>query len=109
MTRQFLLRSPNGTEVVLRRKLLIGRASTCDIVFGDRTVSRQHATVWQEYGAAYVRDMGSANGTYVNGAKAEGMVRLNAGDELKFGNVHLRLVSRTRRLLRSKLPHTQKR
>lgn len=109
MTRQFLLRSPNGTEVVLRRKLLIGRASLCDIVLGDRTVSRQHATVWQEYGAVYVRDMGSANGTYVNGAKAEGMVRLNAGDKLQLGNVHLRLVSRRGRPLRSKIPHIQKR
>jgi pSer/pThr/pTyr-binding forkhead associated (FHA) protein len=95
MTRQFLLRSPNGRDQALHRKLLIGRASTCDIVFSDRTVSRQHATVWQEYGAVYVRDLGSVNGTYVNGAKAEGMVRLNAGDELQLGNVHLRLVVAT--------------
>jgi pSer/pThr/pTyr-binding forkhead associated (FHA) protein len=95
MTGQFRLRSPNGTEVALRRKLLIGRASTCDIVFSDRTVSRQHATVWEEYGAVYVRDMGSANGTYVNGARAEGMVRLNPGDELQIGNVRLLLEAAT--------------
>ena len=91
MTGQFLLRSADGTDYILHRKLLIGRATQCDVVLKDRTVSRQHAMVWDEYGAVYVRDMGSANGTYVNGVKVEGMVRLNLGDEVLFGNVHLRV------------------
>jgi hypothetical protein len=48
--------------------------------------------------------MGSANGTYVNGAIAEGMVRLNAGDELQLGNVHLRLVVATQAAVKEQDP-----
>ncbi|MBU1240421.1 FHA domain-containing protein [Myxococcota bacterium] len=48
--------------------IIIGRdPSTCHIVSNDASVSRQHAQIYIDYGFLYLHDMGSSNGTWVNG------------------------------------------
>ena len=48
---------------------LIGRGETAAIRLADSSVSRQHATIRYEYANFWVVDLGSANGTFVNGSQ----------------------------------------
>lgn len=70
-------------------KMIIGRHSTNDIPLPDRTVSKRHAVVGRVRGQAVVKDLGSRNGTFVNGQKVEKAI-LSCGDRLKVGSVMLR-------------------
>src|SRR5688572_11065279 len=49
--------------------LVVGRAPTSDIAIFDPTISRRHAEVQLTESGIHVRDLGSSNGTYLNGAK----------------------------------------
>jgi pSer/pThr/pTyr-binding forkhead associated (FHA) protein len=69
--------------------LIIGRHSTNDIPLPDRTVSKRHAVLGRVRGQAVVKDLGSRNGTYVNGERVEKAILL-CGDRLKVGSVMLR-------------------
>lgn len=70
-------------------KMIIGRQSTNDIPLPDRTVSKRHAVIGRVRGQAVVKDLGSRNGTFVNGQKVEKAI-LASGDRLKVGSVALR-------------------
>jgi len=63
----------------------IGRAG-CDVDLNDPDVSRRHAVIRQGETGMALEDLGSTNGTWVNGLRIEGMVELAAGDEVRFGN-----------------------
>jgi pSer/pThr/pTyr-binding forkhead associated (FHA) protein len=54
-------------------------------------VSRRHALVRVTAAGATVEDLGSTNGTYVNGSPVEGVVPLGFGDVIQIGQVRLRL------------------
>ncbi len=71
---------------------VVGRAAGCDIVLVDPTVSRRHAELGCGRDEVAVRDLGSANGVFVDGQRVEQAV-VHAGNELSFGAVALRLVS----------------
>jgi adenylate cyclase len=66
--------------------LIVGRAVTSDLAVVDATVSRQHAELRARPDGVEVRDLGSSNGTFVNGAAIETAVAL-VGDEVMFGKV----------------------
>jgi pSer/pThr/pTyr-binding forkhead associated (FHA) protein len=69
------------------RVVAIGRSSGCDVVLPDDTVSGRHAEISTD-GAIYtVRDLGSRNGTWVNGQKVTAPCPLNAGDRVAFGQI----------------------
>lgn len=70
-------------------RLTIGRQSTNDIALPDRTISKRHAIVGRVKGQTVVKDLGSRNGTFVNGEKVEKSILLS-GDRLKVGSVSLR-------------------
>jgi MshEN domain/FHA domain len=70
-------------------KMIIGRQSTNNIPLPDRTVSKRHAVVGRVKGQTVVKDLGSRNGTFVNGQKVEKAILAN-GDRLKVGSVTLR-------------------
>ncbi len=70
-------------------KMIIGRQSTNDIPLPDRTVSKRHAVIGRVRGQAVVKDLGSRNGTFVNGQKLEKAI-LASGDRLKVGSVTFR-------------------
>ena len=69
---------------------LVGRAPTNDLSVVDATISRKHAELHWVSEALHVRDLGSSNGTFVNGAKIES-APLAAGDRVTFGKVEFRL------------------
>lgn len=71
----------------------VGRQDDCDGVLDDPTVSRRHAVVELDAGGLTLRDLGSRNGTAVNGSPVVGSVRLHAGDVVSFGSVEARVES----------------
>jgi hypothetical protein len=68
-----------------------GRA---DVVVADRTVSRLHAAIERVTGGWVIQDLGSKNGTYVNGARLSGPRALHTGDEIRLGGVRLQFRAR---------------
>lgn len=64
--------------------LLIGRAPECDLELADSTVSRRHAEIVRDGDAWFVRDLGSSNGTKVNGSGVTDQM-LHDGDEIRLG------------------------
>ena len=69
---------------------LVGRAPTCDIPIIDPTISRRHAEVQLGDGGVQVRDLGSSNGTFVNGKRVEAGP-IAPGDMVTFGKVEFTL------------------
>jgi hypothetical protein len=67
----------------------IGRSEENDVFLVDPSVSRMHAVVEVEGSEPVVRDLGSTNGTFVNGERVEAQP-LRHGDELTFGNTRMR-------------------
>jgi hypothetical protein len=63
--------------------LRIGRGEECDVVLPDRQVSRYHLRIVHDEMGYAVEDLGSKNGTYVNGAPVRGSVHLQDGDEIQ--------------------------
>ncbi len=63
--------------------VVIGRQEDCDIILADRQVSRHHARVFWRNESYYIEDLGSKNGTHVNGQAVFGAVRLEDGDEIQ--------------------------
>ena len=71
----------------IREIIVIGRGAESNFVANDGSVSRQHAQII-DYGTYYtVVDLGSTNGTFVNGRRVTSETTLHAGDVLKVGNV----------------------
>ncbi len=66
--------------------LVVGREHSCDIPLSAEDVSRRHAVLEGEDGDWRVRDLESANGTWVNGRRVSER-RLKPGDEIRFGRV----------------------
>jgi pSer/pThr/pTyr-binding forkhead associated (FHA) protein len=78
---------PNpGTVTELTKEVsLIGRDVTNDIVIGDAEVSRQHARITRTPGGYVLEDLGSTNGTFVNGERLTTPRVLNPGDLIALG------------------------
>ena len=71
---------------VADNRALIGRAPDSDIVLSEAMVSRHHAVVFRARGGAWLTDLGSANGTQLNGvAIGEQPVPVTTGDAVTFG------------------------
>ena len=77
----------DGHKIQLTTELtLIGRASSNDIVVDDVEVSRQHAGIRGDRGGHWIEDLGSRNGTFVNGVQLEGEgKRLRDNDRIELG------------------------
>lgn len=69
-----------------RRSLIVGRDPACDLVIDDVEVSRRHARLLAQGGGYTVEDLGSTNGTFVNGERTSGITPLNPGDTLRLGD-----------------------
>jgi pSer/pThr/pTyr-binding forkhead associated (FHA) protein len=88
-----VVRGPNaGSRFLLDRDATtVGRHPDSDIFLDDVTVSRRHAEVLREEGGVRVRDLGSLNGSYVNGDRVEERA-LTTGDEVQIGRFKLLFV-----------------
>ena len=72
-------------ELVGQRPLTLGRSRYCDVVVAHDTVSRRHAELWREGDRFYVTDLGSSNGTWVDGRRVDRERRVRRGDQILLG------------------------
>lgn len=70
-------------------EFILGRSPSCDIVIDDMLASRVHAKITISEGAVVLRDLGSANGVYVNSARIDMPTPLRDGDRLLIGTKEL--------------------
>ncbi len=78
-----------GLELPVDRDwTVIGRGRSADVVIADPTISRAHAAIGYDGEGFFVEDLGSTNGTSVNG-KREPRTPLSSGDEIQLGKLVL--------------------
>jgi hypothetical protein len=68
----------------------LGRSRQCDVVLNDPNVSRQHAEIRPRGGSWVLNDLGSTNGSSLNGRRIEGPEVLKPGDEVEVGTSKIR-------------------
>lgn len=90
---KFISGKYQGGEFPLKgdKQLIIGRSSELDIVLVEDMVSRKHAKITLSAGKITIEDLGSTNGTFVNGEKVKSS-RLKEGDRILVGTSILKLV-----------------
>jgi hypothetical protein len=81
---------PPGTQ----RRFTIGREAACDMTLADMTVSRWHAGLDRDGDGWLLADLGSTNGTRLNGWRVGGPVPVRPGDLVTFGSVTFVLAER---------------
>ncbi len=82
---------PSGQRIALDRPVIvIGRLPECDVALADPNVSRKHTEVRASGTGFVARDLGSTNGTMVNGIRLQADQPLNDGDILSVGSTHMR-------------------
>jgi hypothetical protein len=81
----------DGRRVVIGSSgATIGRSRQCDVVIDDGNVSRQHAEIRPRGGSWVISDLGSTNGTSVNGRPIQGPEVLRPGDDVSLGGAKIR-------------------
>jgi len=93
-TLKFISGKYQGGEFPLRpnREIIIGRSSDLDMVLVEDMVSRKHAKITTDEHSVSIQDLGSTNGTFVNGEKIRA-VRLKEGDRILVGTSIIKLVT----------------
>jgi len=82
--------NPGKTIPIEKSEIFIGRDIANDVLINDAEVSRRHARISIQAGNYVIEDLGSTNGTFVNGQKLAGPRVLRVGDTVMFGeNVSL--------------------
>ena len=89
--RSFFLQASDGTQHSIDQATVIGRVAPGGLQLADPEVSRNHAEVSPEGDALSIRDLGSANGTFVNGARISAPTRLKSGDSIRVGNTQFQV------------------
>ncbi len=80
-------RARKGSAFAVQAELTIGRATTCTVGVPDDTFASQlHARVFRRDGGVWVEDLGSTNGTHLNGQRIVSPTQLAKGDRLQIGN-----------------------
>src|SRR5687767_11582865 len=74
------------------RAIIVGRSSDLDMVLVEEMVSRKHAKIEMREGAIQIEDLGSTNGTFVNGERIV-KSRLKEGDRVLIGSNILKVIS----------------
>ncbi len=91
---RLIIRSPEGGErevVLSSASSTIGKTPDNTIVVADGSISRKHATIVLREGQCFIKDLGSLNGTLVNGNRlGEQEQLLNEGDEITIGRTRIR-------------------
>ncbi|MCI0459451.1 MAG: FHA domain-containing protein [Gemmataceae bacterium] len=71
---------------ITREEFLIGRGSDCDLRLGSSAISRHHCLIRVRGDEALVLDLGSSNGTFLNGQRVRSQATLHSGDQLRVGS-----------------------
>jgi len=82
------LRNQPGRTIEVLDGARLGRSSHCDVVLDDTTVSKQHAQIRFDEDVR-IEDMGSTNGTFVNGRRVEVPTPLKRGDRIALGTAKI--------------------
>src|SRR5947209_2542430 len=96
--RSYVLRFISGKyqggefPVVPEKQILVGRSSDLDMVLVEDMVSRKHARIAMQSDQIWIEDLGSTNGTFVNGEKIK-RARLKEGDRVLIGTSILKLIA----------------
>jgi pSer/pThr/pTyr-binding forkhead associated (FHA) protein len=82
--------NPGETFIIDQEEVIVGRDEVNDIVINDPEVSRRHARLmkserYPKEGRVYIEDLGSTNGTFVNGTSISNVEQLRSGDVITFG------------------------
>ena len=88
---RFRLRSPDGDIALPEGRFYVGRSRECQLFLDDPLVSRRHAVLFVDGGRVVLEDLGSRNGTLLNGERVLGTVELSAGDRVTIGVRQLEL------------------
>ncbi len=92
-----LLYAPNFEQLapaypLYTGEVVLGRDATCSVCIPEQAVSRQHARIYEHGGAFFVKDLGSRNGTLVNGTYVDERA-LAPGDEVRVGDAIFKFVA----------------
>jgi pSer/pThr/pTyr-binding forkhead associated (FHA) protein len=79
-----------GTAFDVSNGAMMGRADNSEIRVDDNFASSAHARIFQRSDFIYVEDMGSTNGTYLNGRQIRTAERLKASDVIRIGDTEYR-------------------
>src|SRR5471030_582991 len=96
--RSYVLRFISGKyqggefPVAADKQILVGRSSDLDMVLVEDMVSRKHARIAMQTDQIWIEDLGSTNGTFVNGEKIK-RARLKEGDRVLIGTSILKLIA----------------
>jgi pSer/pThr/pTyr-binding forkhead associated (FHA) protein len=75
-----------GKEVAITGpRFFIGRSEECHLRANSDAISRRHCAITVDHGEVKIRDLGSRNGTYVNGVRIDGEHSIQMGDQLRIG------------------------
>ncbi|MCB9871475.1 MAG: FHA domain-containing protein [Planctomycetes bacterium] len=80
--------SSDGTEHSVRNGMVLGRGKSCDVVLTDTKASRQHVRIHDQHGVVELEDLGSSNGTLLNGKPVTKRM-LRDGDVVRIGTTEL--------------------
>lgn len=81
------------TEFVVGNEATVGRGQGCQVQLNDPMVSQLHARLFRAERALHIEDLGSTNGTFVNGKKVSAPARLKRGDRIRVGPIELEVVA----------------
>lgn len=96
--RQYVLRFISGKyqggefPIVNDKPIIVGRSSDLDMVLVEDMVSRKHARITMQQDQIWIEDLGSTNGTFVNGEKIK-RARLKEGDRVLIGTSILKVIA----------------
>jgi pSer/pThr/pTyr-binding forkhead associated (FHA) protein len=80
----FLIKVGSSREIQLKPETVLGRQAECDVLLTEGHTSRRHARLVQAEDGYWLEDLGSSNGTFVNGHRISGRVKVAPGDRLRF-------------------------
>jgi pSer/pThr/pTyr-binding forkhead associated (FHA) protein len=95
MLAKLLDRGSTGAErheiAITKEEFLLGRGADCDLRLSSQAISRHHCLIRVRAGEATLADLGSANGTFVNGQRVRSQAPLHHGDEIGLGEFRFTL------------------
>jgi len=79
------------TQLQQKQSIVLGRAEGCDVVVDNSQISRNHAKITKIGTKFYIEDLGSMNGTFVNGHRISGKTALGTSDTIILGRIRITL------------------
>jgi pSer/pThr/pTyr-binding forkhead associated (FHA) protein len=77
-----------GAKIAVKKdEFLIGRSPECHLCAGSTSISRKHCAITRDGTKVMIKDLGSRNGTLLNGEKIIGEVELKSGDDIGIGSL----------------------